>query len=261
MRAWSSSPAPSSASACASCGRGRPLVLAPVAEPPTSTLATVCTVLSLGPAWLPVLQRLEEDLSEPLAWRRRFLADTEPVAVRDLRVVALRMQGLGPTRISGRRSVPPRAQIDRTCLAVAVRLADPSPHEAARPAPRPGAASHRLVRDGIPSYTDDPVSQDAFDRLWLQGLPLDEIRATLAIGPTARTNGCEVAHAITVDGHHQSFAAPLPLPARDCPSGLGKRPRAKRSRCRPSPCRVAECAEGLDAAGAYREVCGSPTAR
>lgn len=145
----------------------------------------MCTALGLGPAWLPILRRLEEDLSEPLAWRRRFLADTEPVTVRDLRVVALRRQGLGPTRIAsrvGRRSVPPRQHIDRTCLAVAVRLADAGSRDGS-PLVHPGSTSHRLVHDGIPSYTDDPVSQDAFDRLWLQGLPLEEIRATLSIGP------------------------------------------------------------------------------
>lgn len=45
-----------------------------------------------------------------------------------------------------------------------------------------GAAARRLIHDGIPSYTDAPVSQDAFNRLWLQGLPLNDIRAALSIG-------------------------------------------------------------------------------
>jgi hypothetical protein len=122
-----------------------------------------------------------------MAWRRRFVADTEPVTLADLRVVALRMQGLGPTRIAsrvGRRSIPTRQHVERTCLAVAVRVAGTSPPGGSRPARLPGAASHRLVHDGIPAYSDDPVSQDAFDRLWLQGLRLDDIRKTLAIGPS-----------------------------------------------------------------------------
>ncbi|TQJ49282.1 hypothetical protein [Phycicoccus sp. SLBN-51] len=162
------------------------LELVPVAEPTKQAVTAVCAVLGLGHAWVPVLRRLGEDLSEPMAWRRRFLADTEPVTVRDLRVVALRTLGLTPTRIAsriGRRSVPPRHHIDRICLAVAVRLADPDWQDGALGARRPGAASHRLVHDGIPAYTDDPVSQDAFDRLWLQGLPLEEMRAVLSIGP------------------------------------------------------------------------------
>lgn len=155
-----------------------------MAELATHGLTTVCAALGLGNAWAPVLRRVDEDLSEPLAWRRRFLADTEPVTLRDLRVVALRMLGLPPTRIAGRtgrRSVPPRQHIDRTCLAVAVRLADTASHNGA--ARRPGTASHRLIHECIPAYTDDPVSQDAFDRLWLQGLTLDEIRAALSLGP------------------------------------------------------------------------------
>lgn len=142
----------------------------------------VCVMLGLGNAWAPTLQRLEVDLSEPMAWRRRFLADTEPVTVGDLRIAALRMRGLGPTRIAsriGRRSLPPRHHIDRACLAIAVRLADTGliPKEL-----RAGGTSQRLVHDGIPSYAGDPVPQCAFDRLWLQGLPLETIRAELSIG-------------------------------------------------------------------------------
>lgn len=155
-----------------------------MADQHADALATVCAALGLGHAWTRVLQRLRDDLSEPLAWRRRFLAETEPVTLADLRVVALRMQGLGPTRIAsrvGRRSVPPRSHIDRICLAVAVRLADRN--GGAQPAGRPGTASRQLIQNGVPRFTDDPVSQDGFNRLWVQGLPLDDIRSALAIGP------------------------------------------------------------------------------
>lgn len=148
-------------------------------------MATVCAVLGLSNAWIPVLQRLEDDLSEPLAWRRRFVTDTDPVTLGDLRVVALRMQGLGPTRIAGRigrRSIPARQLVDRTCLAVVVRLAETNSQSSSVLPPRPGTASHQLIHGGIPSYTDDPVSQDSFNRLWLQGLPLDDIREALSIG-------------------------------------------------------------------------------
>lgn len=157
-----------------------------MADHNSDALATVCTVLGLGHAWIPVLQRLRDDLSEPLAWHRRFLAETEPITLADLRVVALRMQGLGPTRIAsrvGRRSVPPRSHIDRTCLAVAVRLADGN-GRAEQLTGWAGTASRQLVQNGIPRFTDDPVSQVVFNRLWLQGLPLDDIRSALAIGPT-----------------------------------------------------------------------------
>lgn len=138
----------------------------PVADPNQDPLAPVCAALGLDHVWIPVLRRLRDDLSEPLAWRRRFLADTEPITLGDLRVVALRMQGLGPTRIAhrlGRRSIPPRHQIDRTCLAVAVRLANGEGSTQVL-AGRPGRTSLQLVQNGIPRYTDDPVSQEAFDR-------------------------------------------------------------------------------------------------
>lgn len=184
MPAWSSSLAPSLESVCASCGLGRRLAL--VAEPTAHALTIVCAALGLSHAWVPVLERLGEDLSEPAAWRRRFLADTEPVTCGDLRVVALRAQGLTPTHIAGRvgrRSVPSRQHIARTCLAVAVRLADTSAPSRSPRTPRGGSAGHRLVQDGIPAYSDDPASQDAFDRLWLQGLPLADIRGVLSIGP------------------------------------------------------------------------------
>jgi hypothetical protein len=62
----------------------------------------VCSVLGLGRAWVPVLQRLDADAVEPMAWFRRLLTDTEPVTLGDLRIVVLRMQGLGPTRIASR---------------------------------------------------------------------------------------------------------------------------------------------------------------
>ena len=184
-RACSFSPALSSASACASCGPGPRR--APVADQNADALATVCAVLGLGPAWVPALERLTDDLSEPLAWRRRFLAETEPVTSGDLRVVALRMRGLGPTRIAsrvGRRSIPPRHQIDRICLAVAVRLAGEQGEAQVLPG-RLGGSGNQLVENGLPRFTDDPVSQDAFNRLWRQGLPRDEIRAALDIGRKA----------------------------------------------------------------------------
>lgn len=171
-------------SAGASCGPGHRR--ARVAEPSSAALANICAALGLGHSWIPVLQRLEDDLSEPLAWRRRFLTETEPVTLGDLRVVTLRMQGLGPTRIAnrvGRRSIPQRRHIDRTCLAVAVRLADTSSQTDLQLTRRPRAARDRLVHVGIPSYTDDPVSQEAFDRVWLEGVPIEDIRAILAIGP------------------------------------------------------------------------------
>ena len=110
-----------------------------------------------------------------------FLAETDPGTVGDLRVVALRMQGLGPTRIAsrrGRRSIQQRHQIDRTCLAVAVRVAD-GQAQTQPLAARPGTTRNRLVNDGPPRFGDDPVSQDALDRLWCQGLPREEIRAGL----------------------------------------------------------------------------------
>jgi hypothetical protein len=157
-----------------------------VADGSQPSLAAACTVLGLGRAWVSTLDRLEEDLSEPVAWHRRFLAATEPVSLADLRMVALRMAGLGPTRIAGRmgrRSVPTRQHVARTGLAVAVRLVDASPSSQGVEALRPGSAGHRLVHEGLPPYTDDPISQDAFDRLWLQGLPLRDIRAQLSIGP------------------------------------------------------------------------------
>lgn len=142
-----------------------------------------------------MLQRLPVDLSEPLAWRRRFLAETEPITAATLRVVALRLQGLGPTRIAnriGRRSVLPRHHIDRMCLAVAVRLADGSGTTLLRGG-RPCTTSLELVREGIPRLTDDPVSQDAFNRLCRQGLSRAEIRAALKIGPKAAKTHAEMA--------------------------------------------------------------------
>lgn len=191
--ACSSLPAPYSGSACAFCGPGYRRV--PVAEHNVDTLAAVCTVLGLGPAWIPVLQHLRDDLSEPLAWRRRFLAETEPLTFADLRLVAVRMQGLGPTRIArrvGRRSIPPRHQIDRICLAVAIRLADEQGRTRLLSG-RPGRTGVQLVATGLPRFTDDPVSQDAFDRLWLQGLPRKEIRTALQIGPKAVKAHAEMA--------------------------------------------------------------------
>lgn len=171
--------------ACVFCGPGRRVAF--VAEPTTRTL-TVCRVLGLGQAWVPILRRLDDDLSEPLAWRRRFLTDTEPVRLGDLRIVALRIQGLGPTRIAdrvGRRSVASRRHIERTCLAVAIRLADRDAPGGSDTGDHRGTAGHRLVQDGLPRYSEDPVSQEAFDRLWLQGLPLNDIRAALSLGPSA----------------------------------------------------------------------------
>ena len=179
----SSLQASSSGSACASCGPGHRR--ARVAEPTTRTLATVCTVLGLATPG-PRCCNVWRTLSEPLAWCRRFLAETEPVTLGDLRVVALRMQGLGPTRIAtrvGRRSVPPRHHIDRTCLAVALRFADRHTASGAQAPRHLGTASQQLVHGGLPAYSDDPISQDAFNRLWLKGLALDDIRAALSIGP------------------------------------------------------------------------------
>jgi hypothetical protein len=78
-------------------------------------------LLRIRHPWASTLDRLEEDLSEPVAWRRRFLAATEPVSLADLRMVALRMRGLGPARIAsglGRRSTPTRQPIARTSLAL-----------------------------------------------------------------------------------------------------------------------------------------------
>lgn len=117
-----------------------------------------------------------------MTWRRRLLTDTDPITLGDLRVVALRMQGLGPTPIArriGRRSVPPRAQLDRTCLAVALRLAY---NDFGVQQLRVGTTGHRLILDGLPTYWLDPVSQDVFNGLWNQGLPLDAIRTQLSIG-------------------------------------------------------------------------------
>lgn len=119
LRIWSNRAASQSGSSpaggCLAALRLPPR-LCVVIEPTTKAVEAVCAVLGLGNAWAPALQRLGVELSEPMAWRRRFLTDTEPIRVGDLRVAALRMQGLGPTRIAtriGRRSIPPRHHLDR----------------------------------------------------------------------------------------------------------------------------------------------------
>ncbi|SES45691.1 hypothetical protein SAMN05216199_3833 [Pedococcus cremeus] len=58
---------------------------------------------------------------------------------------------------------------------------------------RPGRTGSQLVEKGLPRFTDDPVSQDAFDRLWRQGLSRHEIRAAMEIGPKALKAHAEMA--------------------------------------------------------------------
>lgn len=185
MRAWTSSLAPSSGSAhaCSGCGPG----LEPVAEPTASDTAIMSAALGLGEAWEPVLHCLGADPSSLLPWRRRFVAATEPMTIADLRTIALRLQGHGPRGIAaraGRAAAASRHQIDRLCLAAAVRLAgdDAGPSWQLT---RTGRTGRRLVHDGIPLYANTAIPQKDFDRLWLDGLSLEEIRAALVVGPKA----------------------------------------------------------------------------
>lgn len=154
------------------------------AETPTMSAA-----LGLGEAWEPLLRRLSADPSNLLPWRRRFLAATEPMTIADLRTIALRIQGHGPRRIAtraGRAAAASRHQIDLLCLAAAVRLTGDDAGTSWR-LTRTGKTGRRLVRDGVPPYPTNHarIPQRDFDRLWLDGLPLEEIRASLGVGPTA----------------------------------------------------------------------------
>lgn len=179
MRACTSSPAPSSGSACA-CSGPRP-GLGPVTAPTASHSATMSAALGLGEAWEPVLHLLSTDPSNLLPWRRRFLAATEPMTIAELRIIALRLQGHGPRRIASRAggtAPASRQHIDRLCLAAAIRFTgdDAGPSWQLT---RTGRTGQGLIHDGIPPYANTPVAQRDFERLWLAGLPLAEIQAVL----------------------------------------------------------------------------------
>lgn len=187
MRACTSSPALSSGSGCACSGPELGLGLGPVTEPIASGSATMAAALGLGEAWEPVLHLLNADSSNLLPWRRRFLAATEPMTIADLRTIALRLQGHGPRRIAsraGRTAPASRQQIDRLCLAAAIRFAgdDAGP---SWPLTRTGRTGRGLIHDGIPPYANTPVPQKDFDRLWLDGLSLAEIQTVLVVGSKA----------------------------------------------------------------------------
>lgn len=153
-------------------------------EPTVSNTATISAALGLGEAWEPVLQLLSADASNLLPWRRRFMAATEPMTIAELRTIALRLQGHGPRGIAtraGRTEPAPRQQIDRLCLAAAIRFTgdDAGPSWQLT---RTGRTGRRLVHDGIPPYANTRISQRDFDRLWLDGLSLAEIQVALVVG-------------------------------------------------------------------------------
>lgn len=156
-------------------------------ESTVSNTAIMSAALGLGEAWEPVLQQLSADASNLLPWRRRFMAATEPMTIADLRTIVLRLQGHGPRGIAtraGRTASPPRQQIDRRCLAAAIRFTgDDAGHS--WQLTRTGKTGQRLVHDGIPPYANTPRPQKDFDRLWLDGLPIAEIQAALLVGSKA----------------------------------------------------------------------------
>jgi hypothetical protein len=111
-----------------------------------------------------------------------MIADTEPMTINDLRVVALRLQGLGPATVATKaeRKIT-SARIDYLCLAAAVRYThdDAGPGWRVRPA---GRAAEKLVAHGLPPKRSmPPTLQDNFNRLWRAGMPLDHVRTELSL--------------------------------------------------------------------------------
>ena len=141
----------------------------------------------MGDAWEPILRNQGADVGDAQAWRRRLIAATEPLTVADLRVVALRLQGLPPSVIAKRRGRKrlDRAAVERLCLAAAARLTS----DDAGPAWRllgVGRTGRELVRNAMPpERAVANVPQAEFDRLWLNGHSKQELRDLLAVGPTA----------------------------------------------------------------------------
>lgn len=156
----------------------------PAADTVAST--TLSEALRLGPNWEPVLREFEVDPADPLAWRRRFIVETEPIDAPSLRVVALRMRGLGPSAIAhrtGRAKPMGRRRLDGLCLAAALRYTSDDAGPGLR-LTSARTAGGRLVNDGPPAKGIG-TTQQAFDRLWLQGLDLTTVRTTLKISDRA----------------------------------------------------------------------------
>lgn len=156
-------------------------------HPAAPTSSGTARALGLGEAWETTLRNQGAEIGDSHAWRRRLIAATEPLTVADLRVVALRLQGLPPSAIAMRRSRKRlvRADVERLCLAVAVRLTS----DDAGPSWRllgVGRSGRELVRNAMPPERAVPnVPQTEFDRLWLKGHSKHELRDLLAIGPAA----------------------------------------------------------------------------
>lgn len=159
-------------------------------EPPP---APVATELELGAWWEPWLERHGAG-ADPLPWRRRLIASTEPVTASDIQVVALRMAGLTPIEIAREmgRSRLNRTQVERLCIAVALRLAcDEGGIDW-------GVSSdsdlgRRLVRDALPPYSTEVSLHEQFTAMWLEGRPLDEIRSVLSLSKSAAKRSSEKA--------------------------------------------------------------------
>ena len=117
---------------------------------------TVASALRLGQAWEPLLERSGANRRDPLPWLRRFVASTEPMTEHELRVVSLRMSGLTPSEIAHEigQTRMDRVQVERLCLAVAVRLAVDEGGPGWDLTPKSGTG-RRLVQEGLPPYATE----------------------------------------------------------------------------------------------------------
>ena len=119
---------------------------------------------------------------DPHRWRRQFIAATDPMSERELRVVTLRMSGLAPSEIAHKigQSRMDRIQVERLCLAAAVRLAVDEGETGWDLTPG-SDTGRRLVQEGLPTYSTEVRQAKEFTSLWLAGRPLAEIRDILSL--------------------------------------------------------------------------------